>query len=104
MMVLRTSQRIVNPNFLVSFVRVRFCKLGLSWALLTWESATVPIARVRIIWIALMALTAVLGVAGGALPAFAQDQTSGVGRSRSVEPYRPVRSGVQRAAAIRLYS
>ena len=54
-----------------------------------------PIARGRIIWIALMASTAVLGVAGGALPAFAQDQTPGVGRSRPVEPYRPERLRVQ---------
>lgn len=53
-----------------------------------------PIASVRIIWIALMASTAVLGLA--APPAFAQDAAPGVTRSRStVEPYRPARSRTQ---------
>ena len=53
-----------------------------------------PIASVRIIWIALMALTAaMLGLA--ALPVYAQDIAPGIARSRSSEPYRPARSRTQ---------
>lgn len=52
-----------------------------------------PIAHVRIIWIALMTSTAVLCVA--AASASAQDSASGFARARTVETYRPARSRTQ---------
>jgi hypothetical protein len=53
----------------------------------------VPIARERIIWIALIACAAALSVA--APSAVAQEQTPGARSRSTVEPYRPARSRTQ---------